>query len=246
MSAAELAKTTPSDIPDALNKLPQIIGGNTPRSQGNGSFNNGGNTLSLRNFGPQRTLVLLDGHRVPPSNQNGTVNVDTLPTMLVSRVEIVTGGASAIYGSDAVAGVVNFILDKKFTGLLVKADVGESKYGDGKELQLGASWGTDLFGGRGHFETAARYRRQAKIPMNARPYGANGQAWLLTGNGKPDNPFVNTPYARVINAAELGTINCGTACPVNGYTFNSPGVPSPLVHGIPTGTRNLESGGDGG
>lgn len=246
VSAAELAKTTPSDIPDALNKLPQIIGGNTPRSQGNGSFNNGGNTLSLRNFGPQRTLVLLDGHRVPPSNQNGTVNVDTLPTMLVSRVEIVTGGASAIYGSDAVAGVVNFILDKKFTGLLVKADVGESKYGDGKELQLGASWGTDLFGGRGHFETAARYRRQAKIPMNARPYGANGQAWLLTGNGKPDNPFVNTPYARVINAAELGTINCGTACPVNGYTFNSPGVPSPLVHGIPTGTRNLESGGDGG
>ena len=250
VSAAELAKTTPSDIPDALNKLPQLIGGNTPRSQGNGSFNNGANTLSLRNFGPQRTLILLDGHRVPPTNQNGTVDIDTLPQMMVNRVEIVTGGASAIYGSDAVAGVVNFILDKKFTGLLVKADVGESKYGDGKELQLGAAWGTDLFGGRGHFETSARYRRQARIPMNARPYGANGQAWLLTGNGKPNNPFTNTPYGRVINAAELGTITCEasgtTVCPVNGYTFNSPGIPSPLVHGTPTGSTNLESGGDGG
>src|SRR5437764_4713183 len=154
VSTAELAKTTPSDIPDALNKLPQIIGGNTPRSQGNGSFNNGANTLSLRNFGPQRTLILMNGHRVPPTNQNGTVDVDTLPQMMVSRVEIVTGGASAIYGSDAVAGVVNFILNTKFTGLLVKADAGISKYGDGKEYQLGAAWGTDLFGGRGHFEMA--------------------------------------------------------------------------------------------
>jgi outer membrane receptor protein involved in Fe transport len=246
VSTAELAKTTPSDIPDALNKLPQLIGGNTPRSQGNGSFNNGANTLSLRNFGPQRTLILLNGHRVPSTNQNGTVDVDTLPQMMVSRVEIVTGGASAIYGSDAVAGVVNFILDKKFTGLLVKGDVGISKYGDGEEGQIGAAWGTDLLKGRAHFEMSGRYRRQARIPMNARPYGANGQTWLLTGNGKPTNPFVNSPYVRVINAAELGTISCGSSCPVNGYTFNSPGVPSPLVHGTPTGTANLESGGDGG
>lgn len=246
VSAAELAKTTPSDIPDALNKLPQIMGGRTPRNQGNGSTNNGGNTLSLRNFGAIRTLVLLNGHRVPPSNQDGSVNVDTLPQMMLSRVEIVTGGASAIYGSDAVAGVVNFILDKKFTGLLVKGDAGISNYRDGEEGQIGVAWGTDLLGGRAHFETSARYRRQARIPMNARPYGKNGQTWLLTGNGLPTNPFTNTPYARVINAAEFGTINCGTACPVNGYTFNSPGVPSPLVHGIPTGTTNLESGGDGG
>lgn len=111
-----IAVTTPSDVADALNKLPNIIGGRTPRTQGNGSTNNGGNVLSLRNFGPSRTLVLLDGHRVAPSNQDGTVNVDTLPQMLIERVDIVTGGASAIYGSDAVAGVVNYVLDKDFTG----------------------------------------------------------------------------------------------------------------------------------
>ena len=120
VAISEIALTTPSDTADALNKLPDIIGGRTPRNQGNGSTNNGGNTLSLRNFGPSRTLVLLDGHRVAPSNQDGTVNIDILPQMLVSRVDIVTGGASAIYGSDAVAGVVNFVLDKKFTGLAFK------------------------------------------------------------------------------------------------------------------------------
>jgi len=79
VDVAQLAVTTPSDTADALNKLPSIIGGRTPRNQGNGSTNNGGNTLSLRNFGPQRTLVLLDGHRVAPSNQDGSVNIDTLP-----------------------------------------------------------------------------------------------------------------------------------------------------------------------
>lgn len=246
VTTSEMQKTTPSDLPDALNKLPQIIGGRTPRNQGNGSFNNGANVLSLRNFGPQRTLVLLDGHRVPAGNQDGTVNIDTLPQMLISRVEIVTGGASAVYGSDAVAGVVNFILDKKFNGLLVKADAGISKYGDGKEVQLGAAWGTELFGGRGHFETAARYRKQNLIPISARPYGKNDQAWLLTGNGLPTNPFTNTPYARLINTAQFGTVNCGSACAFNGYTFNEPGELSPLVHGAPTGTGNVESGGDGG
>jgi outer membrane receptor protein involved in Fe transport len=247
VSTDEIAKTTPSDIPDALNKLPEILGSRTPRTQGNASTNNGGNVLSLRNFGASRTLVLLDGHRVPSSNQDGSVNVDILPQMLVSRVDIVTGGASAVYGSDAVAGVVNFLLDKKFTGLKVKADVGISEYGDGEQGQFGVAWGTELFGGRGHLETSLRYRAQDEIPIHDRPYGKDGQAWLLTGNGSATNPFVNTPYSRVYNSGPAGNVNCGTACAYNGYTFSQPGVlsASPLVHGVPTGTTNVESGGDG-
>jgi outer membrane receptor protein involved in Fe transport len=241
----EIALTTPSDTADALNKLPDIIGGRTPRTQGNASTNNGGNVLSLRNFGPSRTLVLLDGHRVAPSNQDGTVNIDILPQMLMSRVDIVTGGASAIYGSDAVAGVVNFVLDKKFTGLSLKADGGESTYHDGREYQLGAAWGKDLFEGRGHIETSARIRHQDMIPISARPYGENGQAWLLAGNGSPANPYVNVPYSRVFNSGQYANVQCGPACPFNNYTFNQPGLLSPMVHGTPTGTANLESGGDG-
>jgi outer membrane receptor protein involved in Fe transport len=185
----EILRTTPSDTADALNKLPTILGGRTPRTQGNGSTNNGGNTLSLRNFGPQRTLVLLDGHRIAPNNQDGSVNIDVLPQMLVKNVDIVTGGASAIYGSDAVAGVVNYQLNKEFTGAEVKADYGMSKYSDGNSYQLGAAWGTDLFSDRGHFEVAGRFRHQDMIPMSDRPYGKDGQAWLLTGRRQPDEPL---------------------------------------------------------
>jgi outer membrane receptor protein involved in Fe transport len=251
LDVEEAARTTPSDIADAINKLPQIVaggpgGGRTPRNQGNGSTNNGGNTYSLRNFGASRTLVLLDGHRVAPSNQDGTVNVDTLPQMLTKRVDIVTGGASAVYGSDAVAGVINYVLDKKFTGFKFQSDAGISKYGDGEQGQIGFAWGTSLFGGRGHFETSARYREQAKIPISARPYGKDGQAWLLTGTGTGANPYTYTPYARRIHEAMNGTVNCGTACGVNNYTFNSPGLLTALTHGTPTGSTNIESGGDGG
>jgi iron complex outermembrane receptor protein len=244
---AELLQTTPSDTADALNKLPTIMGGRTPRTQGNGSTNNGGNTLSLRNFGPSRTLVLMDGHRIAPNNQDGTVNIDALPSMLVDRVDIVTGGASAIYGSDAVAGVVNYVLNKEYTGLQVKADYGLSDYGDGDQYQLGAAWGTSLFSDRGHFEVAARMRHQDMIPMSERPYAEDGQAWLLTGAGTLANPFKNTPYGRVITQPMHGNINCGTACTINGYTFNQPGVATPLVHGSPVqGSTSIESGGDGG
>src|SRR6187551_2114489 len=226
VDTAELAKTTPSDTADALNKLPSILGGRTPRTQGNGSTNNGGNTLSLRNFGATRTLVLMNGHRIAPSNQDGSVNIDVLPQMMVERVDIVTGGASAIYGSDAVAGVVNYVLDTEFTGLNVKADYGMSKYSDGDQYQLGAAWGTNLFNDRGHFEISGRYRHQDMIPISERPYGENGQAWLLTGNGTVANPFVNTPNSRVFNSGpDAGNIVCGThaVCLYNNYTVNAAG-----------------------
>ncbi|HTU67416.1 MAG TPA: TonB-dependent receptor [Steroidobacteraceae bacterium] len=241
----EIAATTPSDTADALNKLPTIIGGRTPRSQDNASRNVAGNVLALRNFGAGRTLVLQDGHRLAPSNQDGSVNIDTLPQMLMQKVDIVTGGASAIYGSDAIAGVVNFVLDKEFTGFTVKGDYGQSKYGDGDEYQLGAAWGTSLFADRGHFEVSARTRKQDLIHIKDRPYGKDGQQWLLTGNGSPTNPFTNTPYSRVFNSGMYGNVQCGASCAFNNYTFNQAGVLSPMVHGTPTGTTNVEIGGDG-
>ena len=247
---AELALTTPSDTADALNKLPSIMGGRTPRNQGNGSTNNGGNTLSLRNFGPSRTLVLLDGHRVAPSNQDGSVNIDVLPQMLVKSVDIVTGGASAIYGSDAVAGVVNYVLDKDFTGLTVKADFGMSKYSDGDEYQFGAAWGTSLFSDRGHFEVAARARQQDMIPQHERPY-ARRWASLVADRQRParDQPGgrpLNSLRIRACSTA-VRTATCSAAprAPYNNYTFNAAGGLVPMVHGTPSASGGIESGGDG-
>ena len=246
VSAEQLSATTPTDIPDALNKLPDFIGGNTPRTQGNGSTNNGGNTLNLRNLGQARTLVLLDGQRVAPSNQGGTVDTDTLPQMLVSRVDVVTGGASAVYGSDAVAGVVNFILDKNFNGFKYDMNAGISKYGDAAEEKIGLAWGTDLFGGRGHYEMSLRAFNQDMVPIASRPYGYQNNSWVEAGSGTAAAPFVNVPYGHLFLQSLTGTINCGATCALTNYTFGSAGQLIPMTHGIPTTTAGVESGGDGG
>lgn len=247
VSADELQSTTPTTIPDALNKLPVFIGGRTPRSQDNGSRNTSGNVLSLRNFGVSRTLILMDGHRVAPSNEDGTVDTDVLPQILMTRVDVVTGGASAVYGSDAVAGVVNFILDKKFEGYKYNLNAGISKYSDAAQFTFGQAWGTSLFGGRGHVEVATRYFQQDMVPITARPYGSNGQAWVRAGSGTTASPFVNVPYGRTYNRSEHGLIVCGTGCAANNYQFSvGGGNIAPAMHGVPTTTSNLESGGDGG
>ncbi|MBW8709415.1 MAG: TonB-dependent receptor plug domain-containing protein, partial [Alphaproteobacteria bacterium] len=246
VTADQLQATTPTNIPDGLIKLPDFIGGSTPRSQGNGATNNGGNTLNLRNLGASRTLVLLDGQRVAPSNQNGTVDTDALPQMLISRVDVVTGGASAVYGSDAVAGVVNFILDKKFDGFKYDFNAGISKYGDAAEEKIGIAWGTDLFGGRGHYEMSMRAFQQDMVPIAARPYGYQNNSWVETGTGSAAAPFTDVPFGRLFNQSLTGTINCGANCSLTNYTFSSSGNIIPMTHGIPTGTAGVESGGDGG
>ena len=104
VTAEQLSATTPTDIPDALNKLPDFIGGSTPRSQNNQSVNNSGNTLNLRALGASRTLILLDGKRVAPSNQNGTTDVDILPQMLPQHINGIEGENGCPQGIDSLVG----------------------------------------------------------------------------------------------------------------------------------------------
>jgi iron complex outermembrane receptor protein len=182
VSAEQLAQTTPSNIPEGLNKLPVFQGSTQPRRPGGGG---GGsiaqNVLNLRGFGTQRTLVLVDGHRVAPTNPEGTTDIDTIPQMLISRIDVTTGGASAVYGSDAVTGVVNFVLDKNFTGLKFETNAGISKYGDGGSGKVGLAAGRAILGGKGHFEGSIEYRHQDSVPIIARPDGA--KVYVRTGNG---------------------------------------------------------------
>jgi outer membrane receptor protein involved in Fe transport len=239
--ARQLRATTPSDVPDALNKLPVFQGSTTPRGTNNASVNAAGNVLNLRNFGPQRTLVLLDGRRVAPSNANGTVDIDALPQMLTQRVEVVTGGASAVYGSGAVTGVVNFVLDKSFSGLRAEFNTGLSSYGDAASYNAGIAAGTDLFGGAGHVEVALRRFYQDGVLHNDRPEGP--AYWLLTGSGTAAKPFVSTPNARLTRFG--GVIGCA-GCAADGQRFNGTGTIGPYDPGIPTGTNGVSQGGDGG
>jgi iron complex outermembrane receptor protein len=257
ISAAQLRATTPTNLPDGLNKLPIFQGSQIIGRPGDGQQNFSSNTLNLRNFGVQRTLVLLDGHRATPSNSDGSVDVDTLPQMLVSRVDIVTGGASAVYGSDAVTGVVNFVLDKKFSGLKADFNSGISTYGDAASINLGVAGGTDLFGGRGHIETALEYRRRDPVNQSARPYGPPANFGALVGTGTAANPFNTIANGRRPNSSFGGLVQgCVPACPgANQQQFVATGVLGPFNPGIPgatdangnptAGTSNLNSGGDG-
>ena len=244
VSTESLQATTPSNLPDALNKLPVFQGSQQPRRAGDGSSNLASNVLNLRNFGSQRTLVLLDGHRLTPTESNGTVSADTLPEMLVSRVDVVTAGASAVYGSDAVTGVVNFILDKSFSGLKFNLNYGESTYWDGSDFRLGAAFGHSLFGGRGHILASAEHFHQDPIATFDRPYGPGVN--VLTGSGTATSPFIVTGNTRRADSAFGGRVNsCAAPCPALGEQFVANGVLGPFDPGSKSGTANQNSGGDG-
>jgi iron complex outermembrane receptor protein len=245
VSAAQLEATTPTNIPDGLNKLPVFQGSQTIGQPGGGTTNSASNVLSLRSFGANRTLVMMDAHRITPSNADGTVDIDSLPQMLISRVDIVTGGASAVYGSDAVTGVVNFILNKKFDGVKINVNGGISTYGDAATYKTEVAAGTDLFGGRGHIEGSLEYRNADPVNVFARPYGP--LTTLQSGNGTAANPFTTILNGRRPNSTAGGLVqSCVPACPAaNMMNFTSNGVLSPFNPGVTTGTANQNSGGDG-
>ncbi|MDH3512655.1 MAG: TonB-dependent receptor, partial [Gammaproteobacteria bacterium] len=121
-------------------------------------------TMSLRNQGTDRTLVLIDGRRTVPNQYSSTaVSLNTIPTPLIQRVEIITGGSSAAYGSDAIAGVVNIITQQDKTGLAVETRYGATSNGGGEEVSADVQYGTHFSDGRGYLFFAATYDDQKGI-----------------------------------------------------------------------------------
>ena len=244
VSTTQLLTTTPTNIADGLNKLPVFQNSSSEANRSSGGGNNSGNFLNLRNFGQQRTLVLLDGMRLPAANQNGSVDVSTLPQTLMSRVDVVTAGASSVYGSDAITGVVNFILDKNYNGVKYDVNSGISEYADGFKYKVNVAAGTDVFGGRGHIEGAVEYRHGDGVLQSARPIFAAGLSSYNTGN-TPANPITNILHGGQTVSTFSGKITCSN-CSVNGYEFGQPGVPTPANLGyIPPGQNAIASGGNG-
>jgi len=244
VSTEQIQQTTPSSLPDGLNKLPIFQGSAIPTRSGDGAGNQAQNVLALRGFGTQRTLVLMDGHRLTPSNANGTVDVDSIPQMLISRVDVVTGGASAVYGSDAVTGVVNFIIDKKFTGLKIEANAGISTYGDGNSYKFGIAGGASVLGGRGHVLGSYQRRETDDVSNFDRAYGRG--VYTLTGSGTVAAPFTTSMNVRRGDSAFGGKITaCTNSCSALNQQFISNGVLGPFLPGQTTGTGNQNVGGDG-
>ena len=149
-----LNKTYTSSIEQNLNKLPQFTPDKTPDQGGDiqptATNTPGSATISLRNLGANRSLVLIDGRRATPGNASMVVDVNTIPAFAIDRVEIITGGASATYGADAVGGVTNFIMKKNFQGMQLGSQVGVTQEGDGLEWSVTGMFGTSFADGRGN------------------------------------------------------------------------------------------------
>ena len=114
---SEIAELDPGNIIDAVTQMPQFLNNDSPATAGSAVGPLGAAGANLRGIGSNRTLVLLDGRRVPSFNRLGTADISTFPEAMIRGMEVVTGGASAAYGSDAVSGTVNFLLDTQYSGL---------------------------------------------------------------------------------------------------------------------------------
>jgi iron complex outermembrane receptor protein len=245
VASADQLQITPTNIPEALNKLPQFSGSTTNVGAGNGAGSGRsniftGNFINLRSFGAIRTLVLQDGRRVPPTALNGQVDTNTIPQMLVERVEIVTGGASAVYGSDAVTGVVNFVLDHDFDGLRGQVQSGISERGDAFSWKAGLAGGFDI-GDRGHLIFSfEHYENEGIESTSERSWSATAPTY--TGLGSAASPFVLTNNGRLSTVADGGLATSG---PFRNRQFVGTGILAPFNPGTPTATAGVAVGGDG-
>lgn len=252
----ELNAMAVTNIADAVNRLPSFGAGMTSRNTSGGVSGGGGglNLLNLRSLGATRTLVLLDGRRVVGANVGGNngsaVDINGFPNGLISRVDVVTGGASAAYGSDAVAGVVNFVLDKEFTGIKGVIDTGITTYGDDEQYRVALSAGTAFAGGRGHVLLSGEHAYNAGILGQPRPWSdrtfvaMNNPSYTPT-NGQPQilalediSLSTATPGGVILSCAGFA----GNSCPLRGTQFLTGGTPAPFRFGLVSG--NTMSGGD--
>lgn len=184
-----------------LVQLPQF-------SPGSGGFSNnssgglgvGQATLNLRGLGSVRTLVLLDGRRLQPGNAESTIDINTIPASAIQGVEVITGGASATYGSDAIAGVVNFKLRRAFSGFEVSGQFGISDRGDAPTKQFAFIAGSDFAGGAGHVILAGEYADRRAISFRDRAFSSpTGNITSQTANGYYAPSGTNLPSQTRVN-----------------------------------------------
>ncbi|PCI51265.1 MAG: TonB-dependent receptor [Alphaproteobacteria bacterium] len=178
--AETLRATGTNNIEEFLRDIPQAVAA-LGSSTNNG--NPGVSTVDLRNLGEERTLVLVDGKRFTPYDSNGTVDLNMIPTSLIKRVEVVTGGASAVYGSDAIAGVVNFILDDKFEGVEIDTQYGLSEKGDAERFSVDATIGGSFGNDRGHAVINFGYMNMNGLTQDQREFGVFALSDLLEPQG---------------------------------------------------------------
>lgn len=247
ISISDIAATQPTSVAAGLTQLPQFGGSSGPRLTQTNTLGGApvGNTLNLRNIGALRTLVLQDGVRVPPTTAQGLVNIDIIPDLLIQRIDVVTGGVSAVYGSDAVGGVVNFILNKEFTGVKAIGQYGVSKYGDASSYKAGVLFGSTFHDGRGRIILSADTSSQDGIDRIDRPLTQGNYLFvprLRTGTqGTASNPFVLSSGVGSVNYTENAKVTAGPPSLGTVY-FDRIGLIHPFDAGVFAGSGNQIGG----
>lgn len=234
-----------ANIGDALNQLPAFLNNGEPtQSEALSPQNIGSRIVDLRGLGADRTLVLVDGRRFVPSTETGTVDLNLIPSILVSRTEIVTGGASAAYGSDAVAGVVNLILDHDLDGVKSQIQYGTSQEADNRDYQASLAGGTDFMGGNAHVIAGFEYEKNSGMGDYYSRSWSRGE-WCDVANSKPGvNGY---PANNILPGCHSATMTPGGLIiggPLNGTQFSANGTPEPFHVGLLPGFLFM-SGGDG-
>jgi iron complex outermembrane receptor protein len=192
-------------IETVMNQLPQFVPAVTPFTttdvQASATNTPGASTLSLRGLGANRNLVLIDGRRGMPVNALGAVSINSIPSAAVQRVETITGGASSVYGADAMAGVVNFILKKDYEGVDFDVRYGETAEGDGEEMRVSGVYGANFADDAGNVLMGFEYSSRGRVRSRDREW----QRAIWEDPSVGNNFFAPTETAYVVEATSPPT-----------------------------------------
>lgn len=238
MSQKEIQALAPTTVLDIAEQIPAIVPDINPTTTTT-TTNNRGDYLDLRGLGANRTLTLVDGERFVPTTSLGYVDTAVIPEAIIDHLDVVTGGASASWGSDAVSGVVNIVLNHNLTGLQGELQGGVSQYGDNESYKASLADGWDFAGGKGHFEIAGEASNNNGIAHQTdRPWSAKDYNYVQTAQYSED-PLPNT---RLQIATYGGLILSG---PDAGMQFGPGGTLEPFQLGTNLGNGETMTGGDG-
>ncbi|MEY3466633.1 MAG: hypothetical protein EBR15_00545 [Gammaproteobacteria bacterium] len=186
----------------------------------------GAATISLRGLGAQRNLIMLDGKRLTPYSVGGAVDTQTIPTAMIERIDIITGGASAVYGSDAISGAINFITKRDFSGIALNTDYSQTGESDGKIKSADILLGTNMADGRGNIVLGLNYSQRDGVQLGARPLGLLG---IVTADGSGLTNFQNgvSPTAPAAGCGGPNSVAAGgssTTIPTRVAIAGGPGL----------------------
>lgn len=221
VSSEMIRETGAVNVVDALNQIPSFTTAGNGNTGGQGT--GGRSTVNLHGLGSNRNLVLLDGRRLPVSDINGNVDINILPDAILGGVDVITGGASAVYGSDAISGVVNFKTVRSLEGIRVDVQNGISERGDAYKFNGSLSLGTRFAENRGNLIAAFSYAKQDPVNGSTRDffYDKTPSSFIGTGTFVPS--ATNAPTAAAVNGVFSGYGVTGSVNPLLNLGFNNDG-----------------------